>query len=140
MVRGVRPVDPVVHAVTGFEEVGHRLREREPTRYRRETQRVGSPLLVAAPRACDGVDVFWHGGPSPFPPRRVGGDGARRQVTPGSGRVPASGRPRPGCRDAGAVVPRSGSGGLGRPVCRLVRPRQPYVTQHLAQWLQATTG
>ncbi|MEV8446679.1 UvrD-helicase domain-containing protein [Streptomyces parvus] len=43
-----------------------RLREREPARYRREMQRTRSLLFVAATRARDTVDVFWHGRPSPF--------------------------------------------------------------------------
>ncbi len=44
-----------------------RLRDREPTRYRHEMQRARSLLFVAATRARDSVDVFWHGRPSPFP-------------------------------------------------------------------------
>ncbi|MFF7414475.1 UvrD-helicase domain-containing protein [Streptomyces lydicus] len=47
------------------EDVG-RLRDREPTRYRHEMQRARSLLFVAATRARDSVDVFWHGAPSPF--------------------------------------------------------------------------
>ncbi|MEW1671028.1 MULTISPECIES: UvrD-helicase domain-containing protein [Streptomyces] len=43
-----------------------RLRDREPTRYRHEMQRARSLLFVAATRARDSVDVFWHGRPSPF--------------------------------------------------------------------------
>ncbi|MFI9599374.1 UvrD-helicase domain-containing protein [Streptomyces sp. NPDC052043] len=43
-----------------------RLRDREPTRYQHEMQRARSLLFVAATRARDSVDVFWHGRPSPF--------------------------------------------------------------------------
>ncbi|MFI8242394.1 UvrD-helicase domain-containing protein [Streptomyces sp. NPDC085866] len=43
-----------------------RLRDRQPTRYRHEMQRARSLLFVAATRARDSVDVFWHGRPSPF--------------------------------------------------------------------------
>ncbi|MGW2616633.1 hypothetical protein [Streptomyces sp. NPDC001500] len=43
-----------------------RLRDREPVRYRHEMQRARSLLFVAATRARDSVDVFWHGRPSPF--------------------------------------------------------------------------
>jgi hypothetical protein len=43
-----------------------RLRDREPARYRHEMQRARFPLFVAATRARDSVDVFWHGGLSPF--------------------------------------------------------------------------
>ncbi|MEU2335941.1 UvrD-helicase domain-containing protein [Streptomyces sp. NPDC013172] len=43
-----------------------RLRDVEPTRYRHEIQRARSLLFVAATRARDSVDVFWHGKPSPF--------------------------------------------------------------------------
>ncbi|MFB9467458.1 UvrD-helicase domain-containing protein [Streptomyces cinereospinus] len=43
-----------------------RLRDREPSRYRHEMQRARSLLFVAATRARDSVDVFWHGRPSPF--------------------------------------------------------------------------
>jgi superfamily I DNA/RNA helicase len=43
-----------------------RLRTSDPARYRREVQRARSLLFVAATRARDSVDVFWHGNPSPF--------------------------------------------------------------------------
>lgn len=42
------------------------LRDRDPARYRHEIQRARSLLFVAATRARDSVDVFWHGKPSPF--------------------------------------------------------------------------
>ncbi|MDQ0751886.1 superfamily I DNA/RNA helicase [Streptomyces africanus] len=42
------------------------LRDRDPVRYRHELQRARSLLFVAATRARDSVDVFWHGKPSPF--------------------------------------------------------------------------
>ncbi|GAB2962382.1 hypothetical protein GCM10027075_72620 [Streptomyces heilongjiangensis] len=48
------------------ERFTQRLRDREPTRYRHEMQRARSLLFVAATRARDSVDVFWHGRPSPF--------------------------------------------------------------------------
>ncbi|GGN36434.1 hypothetical protein GCM10012285_10180 [Streptomyces kronopolitis] len=47
------------------EDVG-RLHDREPARYRHEMQRARSLLFVAATRARDSVDIFWHGKPSPF--------------------------------------------------------------------------
>ncbi len=43
-----------------------RLRTSDPGRYRQEMQRARSLLFVAATRARDSVDVFWHGAPSPF--------------------------------------------------------------------------
>ncbi|WP_200262665.1 hypothetical protein [Streptomyces sp. HSG2] len=42
------------------------LREREPARHRDDMRRARSPPFVAATRARDSVDVFWHGRPSPF--------------------------------------------------------------------------
>ncbi|MDH6625673.1 superfamily I DNA/RNA helicase/mRNA-degrading endonuclease RelE of RelBE toxin-antitoxin system [Streptomyces sp. LBL] len=42
------------------------LRDRDPARHRHEIQRARSLLFVAATRARDSVDVFWHGKPSPF--------------------------------------------------------------------------
>ncbi|MER7967464.1 UvrD-helicase domain-containing protein [Streptomyces sp. NPDC096080] len=44
----------------------NRMRDLQPTRYRHEMQRARSLLFVAATRARDSVDVFWHGRPSPF--------------------------------------------------------------------------
>ncbi|MFF0451092.1 UvrD-helicase domain-containing protein [Streptomyces sp. NPDC004609] len=44
----------------------NRLRAGDPVRYRHEIQRARSLLFVAATRARDSVDVFWHGKPSPF--------------------------------------------------------------------------
>ncbi|MFF9115017.1 UvrD-helicase domain-containing protein [Streptomyces massasporeus] len=41
-------------------------RTTDPARYRREMQRARSLLFVAATRARDSLDVFWHGEPSPF--------------------------------------------------------------------------
>lgn len=35
-------------------------------RYRLEMQRARSLLFVAATRARDSLDIFWHGDPSPF--------------------------------------------------------------------------
>src|SRR5690606_4470127 len=43
-----------------------RLRTTDPARHRREMQRARSLLFVAATRARDSLDVFWHGEPSPF--------------------------------------------------------------------------
>ncbi|MFJ4863721.1 UvrD-helicase domain-containing protein [Streptomyces sp. NPDC088748] len=43
-----------------------RLRTTDPVRYRHEMQRARSLLFVAATRARDSMDVFWHGTPSPF--------------------------------------------------------------------------
>ncbi|MFK0256015.1 UvrD-helicase domain-containing protein [Streptomyces sp. NPDC090445] len=47
-------------------EAVNRLRATDPVRYRHEVQRARSLLFVAATRARDSVDVFWHGTPSPF--------------------------------------------------------------------------
>ncbi|MEU2346096.1 UvrD-helicase domain-containing protein [Streptomyces sp. NPDC013082] len=47
-------------------EAVNRLRDRDPVRHRHEIQRARSLLFVAATRARDSVDVFWHGKPSPF--------------------------------------------------------------------------
>ncbi|MER7899320.1 UvrD-helicase domain-containing protein [Streptomyces sp. NPDC096046] len=47
-------------------ETVNTLRDRDPVRYRHEIQRARSLLFVAATRARDSVDVFWHGKPSPF--------------------------------------------------------------------------
>ncbi|MDX3519758.1 UvrD-helicase domain-containing protein [Streptomyces scabiei] len=47
-------------------EAVNSLRDRDPARYRHEIQRARSLLFVAATRARDSVDVFWHGKPSPF--------------------------------------------------------------------------
>ncbi|MFI1153587.1 UvrD-helicase domain-containing protein [Streptomyces sp. NPDC020817] len=47
-------------------ETVSRLRTTDPVRYRHEMQRARSLLFVAATRARDSVDVFWHGTPSPF--------------------------------------------------------------------------
>ncbi|MFE1942039.1 UvrD-helicase domain-containing protein [Streptomyces massasporeus] len=47
-------------------EAVNSLRDRDPVRYRHEIQRARSLLFVAATRARDSVDVFWHGKPSPF--------------------------------------------------------------------------
>ncbi|MEV8128724.1 UvrD-helicase domain-containing protein [Streptomyces sp. NPDC085944] len=47
-------------------ETVNSLRDRDPVRYRHEIQRARSLLFVAATRARDSVDVFWHGKPSPF--------------------------------------------------------------------------
>jgi superfamily I DNA/RNA helicase len=41
-------------------------RTTDPARYRKEMQRARSLLFVAATRARDSLDVFWHGEPSPF--------------------------------------------------------------------------
>ncbi|WCN04283.1 UvrD-helicase domain-containing protein [Streptomyces sp. M92] len=41
-------------------------RTTDPARYRAEMQRARSLLFVAATRARDSLDVFWHGEPSPF--------------------------------------------------------------------------
>jgi superfamily I DNA/RNA helicase len=43
-----------------------RRRQTDPVRYRRDLQRARSLLFVAATRARDSLDVFWHGKPSPF--------------------------------------------------------------------------
>ncbi|GAA4001526.1 3'-5' exonuclease [Streptomyces marokkonensis] len=42
------------------------LRSTDPSRHRLEMQRARSLLFVAATRARDSLDVFWHGEPSPF--------------------------------------------------------------------------
>ncbi|ROQ35006.1 AAA domain-containing protein [Streptomyces sp. PanSC19] len=47
-------------------EAVSRLRTSDPVRHRHEMQRARSLLFVAATRARDSVDVFWHGNPSPF--------------------------------------------------------------------------
>ncbi|WP_320777934.1 UvrD-helicase domain-containing protein [Streptomyces sp. CRN 30] len=47
------------------EQVGQ-ARSADPVRHRRELQRARSLLFVAATRARDSLDVFWHGTPSPF--------------------------------------------------------------------------
>ncbi|MDX2580997.1 AAA family ATPase, partial [Streptomyces scabiei] len=47
-------------------EAVNRLRATDPVRHRHEIQRARSLLFVAATRARDSVDVFWHGKPSPF--------------------------------------------------------------------------
>lgn len=47
-------------------EAVSRLRITDPVRYRHEMQRARSLLFVAATRARDSMDVFWHGTPSPF--------------------------------------------------------------------------
>ncbi|MET7787578.1 UvrD-helicase domain-containing protein [Streptomyces sp900116325] len=47
-------------------EAVNELRDRDPVRHRHEIQRARSLLFVAATRARDSVDVFWHGKPSPF--------------------------------------------------------------------------
>ncbi|MFG3159819.1 UvrD-helicase domain-containing protein [Streptomyces sp. NPDC048232] len=47
-------------------ETVNSLRDRDPVRHRHEIQRARSLLFVAATRARDSVDVFWHGKPSPF--------------------------------------------------------------------------
>ncbi|KUN90255.1 DNA helicase [Streptomyces bungoensis] len=47
-------------------EAVSRLRDTDPVRHRHEIQRARSLLFVAATRARDSVDVFWHGKPSPF--------------------------------------------------------------------------
>jgi hypothetical protein len=44
----------------------NQVRQSDPTRYRRETQRARSLLFVATTRARDSLDIFWHGTPSPF--------------------------------------------------------------------------
>ncbi|MGW8703588.1 3'-5' exonuclease, partial [Streptomyces eurythermus] len=44
----------------------NRLRTSDPVRFRHEMQRARSLLFVAATRARDSVDIFWHGTPSPF--------------------------------------------------------------------------
>ena len=41
-------------------------RATDPARYRTEMRRARSLLFVAATRARDSLDVFWHGEPSPF--------------------------------------------------------------------------
>ncbi|MFG3151926.1 UvrD-helicase domain-containing protein [Streptomyces sp. NPDC048219] len=41
-------------------------RTTDPARYRVEMQRARSLLFVAATRARDSLDIFWHGEPSPF--------------------------------------------------------------------------
>ncbi|MDH6227818.1 UvrD-helicase domain-containing protein [Streptomyces sp. MJP52] len=38
----------------------------DPARHRRELQRARSLVFVAATRARDSLDIFWHGKPSPF--------------------------------------------------------------------------
>ncbi|MCT2590731.1 AAA family ATPase [Streptomyces sp. N2-109] len=43
-----------------------RRRQTDPVRHRRDLQRARSLLFVAATRARDTLDVFWHGKPSPF--------------------------------------------------------------------------
>jgi superfamily I DNA/RNA helicase/mRNA-degrading endonuclease RelE of RelBE toxin-antitoxin system len=43
-----------------------RQRDTDAVRYRRDMQRARSLLFVAATRARDTLDVFWHGEPSPF--------------------------------------------------------------------------
>lgn len=43
-----------------------RLRTTDPGRFRREMQRARSLLFVAATRARDSLDIFWHGEASPF--------------------------------------------------------------------------
>ncbi|GAB3123804.1 hypothetical protein GCM10027160_44550 [Streptomyces calidiresistens] len=47
------------------EEVS-RLRDHDPTRHQQEMRRARSLLFVAATRARDSVDIFWHSRPSPF--------------------------------------------------------------------------
>nr|WP_280514257.1 3'-5' exonuclease [Streptomyces europaeiscabiei] len=47
-------------------EAVNRLRDTDPVRHRQEIQRARSLLFVAATRARDSVDVFWHGKPSPL--------------------------------------------------------------------------
>ncbi|WP_406401443.1 UvrD-helicase domain-containing protein [Streptomyces uncialis] len=47
-------------------EAVNRLRTGDAVRHRHEMQRARSLLFVAATRARDSVDVFWHGKPSPF--------------------------------------------------------------------------
>ncbi|MEV7412590.1 UvrD-helicase domain-containing protein [Streptomyces althioticus] len=42
------------------------LRTADTARYRLEMQRARSLLFVAATRARDSLDIFWHGDPSPF--------------------------------------------------------------------------
>ncbi|MGQ5229434.1 UvrD-helicase domain-containing protein [Streptomyces sp. yara] len=42
------------------------LRTTDAARYRLEMQRARSLLFVAATRARDSLDIFWHGDPSPF--------------------------------------------------------------------------
>lgn len=44
----------------------NQLRGADPLRYRREMQRARSLLFVAATRARDSLDIFWHATPSPF--------------------------------------------------------------------------
>lgn len=44
----------------------NQLRQVDPARYRRELQRARSLLFVAATRARDSLDIFWHSNPSPF--------------------------------------------------------------------------
>ncbi|RSS63214.1 DNA helicase [Streptomyces sp. WAC07061] len=44
----------------------NQLRSSDPVRFRHEMQRARSLLFVAATRARDSVDIFWHGTPSPF--------------------------------------------------------------------------
>lgn len=43
-----------------------RLRSVDALRHRRELQRARSLLFVAATRARDSLDIFWHGRPSQF--------------------------------------------------------------------------
>ncbi|MEU7118485.1 UvrD-helicase domain-containing protein [Streptomyces zaomyceticus] len=43
-----------------------RLRSTDALRHRRELQRARSLLFVAATRARDSLDIFWHGSPSQF--------------------------------------------------------------------------
>jgi hypothetical protein len=43
-----------------------RLRTVDALRHRRELQRARSLLFVAATRARDSLDIFWHGSPSQF--------------------------------------------------------------------------
>ncbi|WHX18582.1 AAA family ATPase [Streptomyces malaysiensis subsp. malaysiensis] len=47
-------------------EAVNALRHTDPVRYRHEIQRARSQLFVAATRARDTVDLFWHGTPNPF--------------------------------------------------------------------------
>jgi superfamily I DNA/RNA helicase len=57
-----------------------RRRETDPVRHRRDLQRARSLLFVAATRARDSLDVFWHGEPSPS--RSCGWATARRRRAP----------------------------------------------------------
>ncbi|OEU96555.1 UvrD-helicase domain-containing protein [Streptomyces oceani] len=43
-----------------------RRKDVDMSRYRRDMQRARSLLFVAATRARDSLDIFWHGAPSPF--------------------------------------------------------------------------